>query len=401
MSRSRGGGGRSGGFSGGGRTSIGSSSRGGSSRGASRPVSMPRPTPRTAPRPVSRPASRPAPRGNAFTQGVKMGAGMEVGRRMAGGASHRGMSMPRGGMGGGFNRAPMMGPRHVPMGRHRARRNSSGSSLGALLAIIVVVVLVIALGSAVNSFGHYGQIPASTIQRDALPSGVANTNVPGILFDGLNILGNQGEVMRGINSFHNATGIWPMLYTTDSIAGQVNNAQFFRNNFHLVESYMEGIFEGVTGNNSGNMLILMFEQGYDWDVWFFMGHQARAVMDVEAQAMLSGYIERYWDGQLTWSTERVFREALSDTGSRMMQITRPWWHMPLILIIVGTTIGVGGVIGLKVYRRRKDAEAREMENTERILATDLKGLDDDATRLAGEYEDLEGDENYELDFDED
>jgi uncharacterized protein YbdZ (MbtH family) len=279
-------------------------------------------------------------------------------------------------MGGGRNqrRAPRR-----PSGNFNRRRG--GGSLNFVIAAVVITLVLVFISALASGSSD---IPSSTIRRESLSASAANTNAPSLI-DDLGWISNQGLLQRGLNDFHSETGVWPTLYITDTIAGTAHSVTHLRNNRAIVDTYMSAHFEAID-NNQGNMLVLVFDDGDDWDVWMQMGAGAITVMDSEAQNILISYIERHWH-DTSISTETLFSRAFSNTGERIMQITRPWWYVPLIILLVGGAVIVGALIAQRFWAKKKAQANLEHEQTMAILNTDLSTAPSDADRLARQYDD--------------
>ena len=375
----RGGGlGRGGGFGGGG-SRLGGSGRGGSSFGNTRPAG--RGSGLNTPRPAARPV---APRRNPG-----FGAGMAVGM---------GMRRRRGWGWGG----PMWGPRwgwgrrrHTTVvvngggGMNMQQGGGCGCGtfiLGALVLVFIAVLLF--------NFGAVPQqvqpVTRSTVERTALDRNAARTNTE-MFTDHMHLINNRTNLLNGLNSFHNATGVRPHLYVVgrDDFPGAAGVAlpQLFSHVAREMPAFAQSTYDRLF-NDEAHLLLVFFEyddgRDYVWYTYPLAGIAARQVMDQEAMDILQDYIGRYYYQFV--QVDQIFGRAFADTGSRIMATQVNIW---LILILV-----VGGVLVLFIlfswWKNKQEQKRLEAEETERILSQPLdtfgSSTSDAANDLADKYD---------------
>jgi uncharacterized membrane protein YukC len=115
------------------------------------------------------------------------------------------------------------------------------------------------------------------------------------------------------------------------------------------------------------------------------GNQARSVMDDEARNILMDMVQRYYYSDR--SEEDMFSRAFDQAGRRIMEVHRSPW-IP-VLIIAGVLLIL--FLLYTWWTRKKEKDALEAEQTERLLAQPLEAFgsstSDAASKLAQQYND--------------
>jgi len=399
----RGGGGRMSGGLGGSRASSGrglgtTGGAGRAGRGLGTPVGRSgaaAPPPRVAPR-AAAPRMAPPRRGPGFATGVGVGMGMGMmgghRRRRWGwgggwGWGRRRRMMHMGGMG-----MDMHGGMHMGMGP-RPRGGGCGGGCMVLLMIIFVLVMISMFANVAMPIGTgmnprqvitSPQVTRSTVRREPLPRNAADSSVP-LLVDHPGWIANQTILSRGMQNFHDRTGVRPILYITTIIDGSIepSDAQ--------LSDFAERRYTELTRGNEAHVLVLIFEneQGqYGW--WVTPGSQAAAVLDGEARDIILDYIARYWYGHL--DEHDLFARVFDESSQRIMTVTRSQW-IP-VLVVVGILLIL--VLLFNWWKRKRDQKNLEFEQTERILNQPLETIgnqNDAASQLAQQYEDDNNNDN--------
>ena len=221
------------------------------------------------------------------------------------------------------------------------------------------------------------------IRKMVMDGYIINIDTSPMLHDELGWINSPARLNNALRDFHQRTGIWTTLYITDNIRGQSYSVDSLRRDRTVIDSFMLHVFNNAI-NNGAHMLVLVYDDGRDWDVFLQIGAEASLVMDIEAEHILIGYMERHWEGNTDDDAE-MFSRVFQDTSRRIMQVTRPWWHIPLILVLV-LCIGAGGFFW---WTRKKKQQNLEAEQTERILAMPMETIGDnhdEASQLAQEYD---------------
>jgi len=364
------GGGRMGGGLSGGSGRIGGGLTGGSGRmgGGARP-------------PVSRPAPRAVqPRG----RGGGFGTGMATGMLLGGGMRRR-MWGPRWGWGGGWGGRTVVHHHHGGGGGPAGPGGRPGGGCGCFTVILAVFVLIIVLALVGQIFnvgapGGGGQVTRSTIQREALGRGEADSRVPLIVAPNARI-GNRTAVERSLQNFHNRTGVRPILYITDSI----NGIQPWDLDDDTLSDFARERYVELTGTNQAHVLLLfLVNDQEEYNMWVQPGSATHTVMDGEAIDILMDNVQRFWT--MDRDKSLMFSRAFDQAGTSIMQVHRsPWVN---VMIVAGVLLIL--FLLYTWWKAKQDQKNLEAEQTERILNQDLNEFgagDDEASRLAQQYED--------------
>lgn len=280
---------------------------------------------------------------------------------------------------GGSNSSSLFGGSNNSYANRRSTHSSSLTSRlsGGFALLVIVIIFAIELSSA-NRHGDSngrGSITPSTISREALPKGsVVETNY---YTDELGWIQNSTELVSGMRDFYQRTGVQPYFYLTDNING--NNKPMDAE----AEAWMEDFYD-KTFQDEAHTLLLFLEYNEQYAMWYLNGRQAKTVMDMEAMDILMDNIVKYYYTDL--NEEQLFSKAYSDTGIRIMEITKepfPWYGY---IVIVGIIIIVILVIVFiwKAVKHQKNVEA---ENTARILNTPIEMLQSETAKdLSKKYE---------------
>ena len=281
--------------------------------------------------PVRGPAPRPmAPRNNrSFRHGVGVGMGMGMmGRRRR-----------RWGWGGGWGWG--WGPRRrMGMGMHGGMgmgpRGGGGGCMGILMAFMMLMFILVVIsmfanvampigtGMGVRGVATSAQVTRSTVRRQALPRNAADTSVP-LLVDHLGWIRNETILNRGLNNFHDRTGVRPILYIVGEIDGNIRPSD------EQLRTFSERQYTALTRGNEAHVLVLIFENvngEYGW--WITPGTQAAAVLDGEARDIIMDYIARYWYGDL--DEHDMFARVFNESSQRIMTVTRSQWIPVLVAV---------------------------------------------------------------------
>ena len=337
---------------------------------------------------------RPAPRrrGPGFGTGmaVGMGMGMGMGRRRRWGFG------PRWGWGG---RRMHVGGMH---GGHRG-----GGGCGGCLTILVILLLFAIILAFVQGGGNqltrvqdeFAQsVVPSTVIREPLPANSASTAGPWFT-DELGWIQNPTALQAGLRNFHNATGVRPHVYLSADMGGRIDLtapnivAYLTANGEAHLEAYAEELYDRLF-DDEAHVLLVFFEwpgNAAHEPIWMFNiapGRQARAVVDQEAVDIISDFIVLYYFQQ-ELSEELVFSGAFDRAATRIMHRpdgpidNRPVWIT--IAIVLGVILLA--FILFNWWKRKKEQQNLEAEQTERILNQPLESFgEDEATQRAQEYE---------------
>lgn len=344
----RSGGGRSGGFSGGGRSFGGFSGGGGRGRsfgggfgGFGRRGPMP----------------RPPMRGGSGSSFWPFLTGMSLGRM--------------------FSRS-VSAPAEVSDAPSAGRRGQAGCSLGGCLglaaACIIVVLLFSLLGSVSSCDSSFSNgIAASTVEREALPAGTAQTTPRHVTDEDGGWISDINVFESGMDTFADLTGVEPYVYILPN--GSVTSTA-------ELGSIARATYDELFDDEAHFLLVFCDDGAGSFNCGYAVGSQAKTIMDDEAIGILADYLDRYYQ-DMSLSEEEIFSKAFADTAERIMTKT----VSPLAYIVPGVVVVVVAVLayaGVKRYRASKEREAKRVQE---ILDTPLETFGDaDIDERAKKYQ---------------
>lgn len=253
-------------------------------------------------------------------------------------------------------------------GGHYRGRPASGC-LSVFVAVIIIVYIVAVLFGSMDS-----SVPTSTWVREPLPK-----NSAALTFwykDDLSWIGSGSTLERGLKSFHDETGVQPVLYITDTIYDQHYEVDSSFND--RIQEYAEDLYNQWF-KDQAHMLVIFYEYDNKHGIGLWIGDQASSIIDEEAIDILWANIEKYYYGDL--NEDAMFSKAFSDTAKRIMSVTKPWWHGPAIGLCVIIVLVIL-VIWWSKHKRQKNLEA---EQAERILSTPIDQIGNQSTGLEDKY----------------
>ena len=304
-----------------------------------------------------------------------------VSRPSSGGGLGLGSSRPRGntvivnnspryggGGGGGFSG----GYGGSYGGSYRTQKRSSG--LGKTLLIILLIFGLVLLGAVVIGNSVNRDIPVSTIERQALPLGVAQGEVikfrddtgDGDWFD------NRSVLVAGATKAYNLTGVKFGIIATRDINGNINPTD------SEMAEYADALYQEWFPDDEAHVLIVILDQPHrnGYHAYFKIGITAQTVFDAQAVDVLDSYLYKHWVSTMT--TSEVFSKTITDTSERIMTVTpstisviAPWLIIGLVLSLI---IGLTPVI-VRMSARKKQAEADLLKAEADILSVPIAGLD--------------------------
>ena len=274
-----------------------------------------------------------------------------------GGGSSRPPQMPVGGPVGGGPGGPAGGGQPgAPQGK--APGSGCGTVFVILAAVVLVVLLVVALGGGGCSASG---VPASTVERTALPAGAANETSYYTDVDG-DWIHNPAKLERGLRHFYEETGIQPHVYILPN--GSVTSYQELQT--IAKEKYNE-LF-----TDQAHFVLVFCDTGDGrFNAAYWAGSQTGSVLDNEAMQIFEAYLSQDYD-DLSLSEEEIFSKAFSDTADRIMTVT----PSPLPIVAVCGAVIIVAVVVFVIVRNRRLAQQREAERMEQILNTPLEQFAD-------------------------
>lgn len=317
--------------------------------------------------------------GNRSSGGRSGGSGRGGGLSSGGRTARRSSSGLGGGgffigpriSGGGFSN-----PRRPPVNRVPAKGNrkpvKSGCS-STILILIVVLILVFFVMNSLSSSGGGTSITKSTTKRTPLPAGSVNETP--YYTDQLGWIKNQTKLLAGLKTFYQKTGVQPYLFITDTVNGSHYPSASDLDDF--THELYEKLF-----TDEAHLLLVFHEYDDQYMNRYVCGAQAKTVIDLEAADILLDYIDRYYyDSSL--SEDEFFSKSFSEAASRIMEVTRPPWLTPLILLLILALLVIA-YIWWNHNRTQSNLEAARMEE---LLKTPLdKFGETDVTELVKKYD---------------
>lgn len=218
----------------------------------------------------------------------------------------------------------------------------------------------------------------STVEREPLPSNAVTeteyyTDEPGWI-------SNQNELLSGMKSFYQQTGVQPYLYIADTVNGSRSPST------QELQQYAQELYDRLF-TDEGHFLLVFWDSGTgSYRCGYTVGAQAKTVMDDEAVGILSDYLDRYYT-DTSMGDEEFFSTVFAKTAERIMSVTRSPWPTVLIVVVVAAAVVLVVVLLYKWWKRAKEQKNREAEQAQKILNTPLETFGDlDAEERAKKYE---------------
>lgn len=247
-------------------------------------------------------------------------------------------------------------------------RSGSGSMLPKPISIVLTIAIVLLVLTTLlipAARPNFSSSPRSTIAREKIESGYGFdykciTDELGY-FDSIDSAGKQ------LKYFHQETGVQPYIYLKKYDTSLASLTQ--------KEEYAKQLYATMFPNRSDIFLYVYFESSNPNDIGdeaFWIGSQAGAIMDSEAQDIFFSKLGGYWDNA-SLSMDEVYAKTFSSTADAIMKVDRgnTVFYIVLVVSVVISIIVVTSFYKLKEKNRRAKEEAEE---TERILKTDIGGL---------------------------
>ena len=281
---------------------------------------------------------------------------------------------------GGGGPVPPTGPQRPgsdgPGPQQPGKGPSSGGGCLSVIIVIICAVILVAVLSAVMGGASGGTRTSSTVERTPLPLGtVQNTGY--FQDDDGSWIGDPGELDQAMRQFCLDTGVVPYLIIVPN--GQVTSRDALT---QQATAYYQEHYD------DGDHFVLAFcDDGKGrFNAGYYVGAQAKSVMDSEALDIFAEYLSINYDDWDLTETE-IFANTYRETAERIMT-TDADRMMPAY--IAGAAAVAVVVIGLVVYftlKRRREAREREQKRQQEILSTPLEKFEDHSVEeLAREYE---------------
>ncbi len=319
--------------------------------------------------------------GGGFGGGGGFSGGFGGGGSFGGGRSFGGSSGGGGNFWGGFLIGRLMngggGSHYSPEPDNNPHHSGNGSgNKGCFTAAVTIIFIMLAVMLVFALMGGGGgSVSASTIEREPLPASATTETEYYADTDG-GWINNASELESGMRYFYEKTGVQPYLlilpngYTTSSSdlteLSEALYKELFNDNGHFLLAFCD--------DNNGRVTY-----GY------YMGAQARSVMDEEAVNILIEYLQiNYYDTSI--SEEEIFSKTFAETADRIMEVT----PSPVIPVAICIAVAVIALVIFSIVRSRMKAKKEEADRMQEILNTPLEKFGDkDVEELAEKYEEAD------------
>lgn len=261
-----------------------------------------------------------------------------------------------------------------------------GCGCGSIITLIVVILLLTTLfgilGGGVTSCSSNlfsTDIAASTVAREPLPAGAAQTTSTHYRDEDGGWIYDASALERGMRAFYDETGVEPFVYILPN--GSVTSPTELGN---MANELYDELFD-----DEAHFLLVFCDDGQgSFNCGYAVGSQAKTVMDDEAVGILADYLDRYY-ADMSLSEEEMFARAFEDTGERIMSKTTS----PVVYVAICAAVVIVAALaytGVKKYRASKEREAKRMQD---VLNTPLESFgDSDLEDLEKKYSDTPGDD---------
>lgn len=300
------------------------------------------------------------------------------------GSSHRG----GGGYGGGPSHHHHHHGHHHGHHHHHYHGGSRGGSIVStiLASIIVFTILAIVVFQHTCNFaiagcsGVFGGTSSSK-QREKLDSGIVNMTE--WYTDELGWIEYENDLIKGMESFYEDTGIQPHLYLVDW-NGEISSTE--------AQKFMQEAYDDLF-TDEGHMLVCYFSchndsiDFVDGEPFLLCGKATTTIMDEEAEKIFwSEEYKNYENNNLYF--EEYWGETFKDAGNKIMAAPIPWSTVVIVIAAIAGVVIVVIVIK-KIVKANIAQKNKEQEDLERMLDKPLETFGDDAVEdLKDKYDNL-------------
>lgn len=252
------------------------------------------------------------------------------------------------------------GPNAPQPGSPQGKSSSSGCGTVFVIvaAVLLVLLLVVALGGGSCSGAN---VPASTVERTALPAGSVNETGYFTDEDG-DWIHDPAKLERGLRHFYEETGVQPYVYILPN--GSVRSYQ-------ELQSIAQEKYDELFTDQAHFVLVFCDDGNGRFNAAYWAGAMTGSVLDDEAINIFKAYLSQNYD-DMSLSEEEIFSDAFADTADRIMTVT----PSPLPIIAVCVAVIIVTVVVFLIVRNRRLAKQREAERMQEILNTPLESLAD-------------------------
>lgn len=324
--------------------------------------------------------------GGGFSGGGGFGGGFSGGNSSGGRSSAPdfGGGSGHGGSGGGLGGFPLWplvlmsrsGGGGGSNGSNNNRNSGGGSNggclggaAGCLVAVILAMVLLAVLGSVASCTvcAPFDTVPsgsavtASTVEREKLANvdyGADEGYFSDIDGDWIH---NPAQLEAGLKQFFKDTGVQPYVYILPN--GQETSPSELGK---MAEQLYNQLFD-----DGAHFLLVFCDNGQGgFNCGYYVGPEAKTVMDAEAVQILGNYLDRYYSEAPT--EEEVFSDAFAETGKRIMTVQKS----PVPYIVGGVVVVALAGVAVFAIKKRSDAKEAERRHKEEVLKTPLEKFGD-------------------------
>lgn len=240
----------------------------------------------------------------------------------------------------------------------KSSNNGCGTVFVIVAAVLLVLLLVVAMGGGSCSGAN---VPASTIERTALPAGSVNETGYFTDEDG-DWIHDPAELERGLRHFYEETGVQPYVYILPN--GSVRSYQ-------ELQSIAQEKYDELFTDQAHFVLVFCDDGNGRFNAAYWAGAMTGSVLDDEAINIFKAYLSQNYD-DMSLTEEEIFSDAFADTADRIMTVT----PSPLPVIAVCAAVIIVAVVVFLIVRNRRLAEQREAERMQEILNTPLESFAD-------------------------
>nr|WP_217635435.1 TPM domain-containing protein [Evansella caseinilytica] len=213
--------------------------------------------------------------------------------------------------------------------------------------------------------------------REPLPEGAVNET--SYYTDELHWIENERELLKGMETFYDKTGVQPHLVITDNVEG--NTAPSLAD----VEQYTQSLYQELFTDEAHLLLVFLENESQEYMTYYVVGSQAESVIDAEAGDMLLDSIDHYYVEEdmtdaafFSHSFERAADQIMEKTESSLSTAST-------IIAIILLSAGYGGY---KWWKRKREKEELEKQRMEEVLKQPLPTFGaSEAEELAKKYQD--------------
>ena len=226
------------------------------------------------------------------------------------------------------------------------------------ISFALALLLVVALGGGSCTGAN---VPASTVERTALPAGSVNETGYFTDEDG-DWIHDPAKLERGLRHFYEETGVQPYVYILPN--GSVRSYQ-------ELQSIAQEKYDELFTDQAHFVLVFCDDGNGRFNAAYWAGAMTGSVLDDEAINIFKAYLSQNYD-DMSLTEEEIFSDAFADTADRIMTVT----PSPLPIIAVCAAVIIVAVVVFLIVRNRRLAQQREAERMQEILNTPLESLAD-------------------------